>query len=82
MERAQAKLALYDRLLDDMLDGRPLTPTNATPSGRGAQQLASILNVAVTGLVGVSVKLPSADPVIVYLPPVLLTSALPILLIQ
>ena len=44
---------------------------------RGAQQWASILNVAVTSLLGLSVKLPSADPVIVYLPPTPVTSALP-----
>ena len=47
-----------------------------------AQQEASILNVVVTALLGLSVKLPAADPVIVYLPPTPLTSALPILSAQ
>jgi transposase len=42
-----------------------------------AQQSASILNVALTSLLGLSVKFPSADPVIVYLPPTPVTSALP-----
>ena len=42
-----------------------------------AQQSASILNVALTPLPGLSVKFPSADPVIVYLPPTPVTSALP-----
>src|SRR6478609_7279393 len=42
-----------------------------------AQQSASILKVALTPLPGLSVKFPSADPVIVYLPPTPVTSALP-----
>ena len=107
LDRARAKLAAYDRLLADMLDGRDeevferdaerigpyltlmggrmyeqtnidwCTCPRVRGDRRGAQQSASILNVAVTSLLGLSVKFPSADPVIVYLPPTPVTSALP-----
>ncbi len=49
---------------------------------RSAQQSASILNFAVTSSIGSSVKLPSAEPVIVYLPSAPVTSASPMLSAQ